>query len=194
MYNPNLNNVLLVDVKDLKDLGFLTEELDETSSSIAIKYTQDNKIQSTIGTKLYFILLDEVEKNYDDNNYVIPEKYKILLDSYIYQSLGYFVTGELLIPMTNKLRNKGLVDTSDDRVTPVDYSTTRSLINFYNERGEFYLDMLVKYIQQNYTLYPEFYQGNSFDKLSDTKTFKSSIYIRKNNKCGGNYINYTQNN
>jgi len=184
MYNPNLNNILIVDVKDLKDLGFLTEELDEILVPNAIKYVQDSKVQNALGTKLYFILLEEINKKCDDDLYIIPEKYNILLSNYIYTAVGYLVNGELMLPMTLKMKNKGLIESSDDRVTPQDSYTVKSTKTYYDDRGEFYLDMLVKYIQQNYQTYPEFFSVGSYDKVSDTNVYKSSIYFPK--KCGNN--------
>ena len=180
MYNPNLNNILIVDVKDLKDLGFLTEELDEILIPNAIKFVQDSVVQNAIGTKLYFTLLNEINTKYDNPSYVIPEKYEILLNNYIYACMGYFVNGELLLPMTQKLRNKGLINTEDDKVTTQDYQTLKSSKTYYDDRGQFYLDLLVKYIIQNHQTYPEFYSTDDcLDKQSDTNVFKSSIFFPK---------------
>lgn len=186
MFNPDLLNVLMCDTKDLKDLGFISEELDELLIPNAIQYIQDSKIQNVLGTELYQLLLSEAEHKENTKNdtvpYIIPEKYAVLLYNYIFQCLGYFVQAELYLPTTNKLRNKGLLNTSDDKVTPIDYATLNSSIKYYNDRGEFYLDQLIRYLQQNITLYPEYYDYNCYDKTANPVAFKSGIYFRR--KCG----------
>ena len=177
MFNPALTSILMCDTKDLKDLGFLSEELDELLVPNAIQYVQDSKIQNILGTELYQTLLVEINKKVDDNLYEIPEKYTILLYNYIFNALGYFVQSELYLPMTNKLRNKGLLNTSDDKVTPIDYATIKSSITYYNDRGEFYLDQLSRYILQNVTLYPEYTTADCRDKISNERAFNSPIYF-----------------
>lgn len=185
MFNPNLLNVLMCDTKDLKDLGFISEELDELLIPNAIQFIQDSKIQNILGTSLYQVLLSEINSKVDDDLYVIPEKYTVLLYNYIFNALGYFVQAELYLPSTNKLRNKGLLNTSDDKVTPVDYATLNSSIKYYNDRGEFYLDQLIRYIRQNITEYPEYYDYEYANKIANPVAFKSTVYFRK--RC----CNYT---
>lgn len=182
MFNPNLLNVLMCDTKDLKDLGFISEELDELLIPNAIQFIQDSKVQNVLGTELYQLLLSEISNKVDDNLYEIPQKYSVLLYNYIFNALGYFVQAELYLPTTNKLRNKGLVNTSDDKVTPVDYATLNSSIKYYNDRGEFYLDQLIRYLKQNIQLYPEYYDYACYDKTANPVAFHSGIYFRK--RCG----------
>lgn len=173
--NPNLNNILMTEASTLKQLGYLTEELDESRIPLSIKYVQDTKIQSVIGTPIYNLILTNIKNN------SIESRFSILLDNYIVSSIGYFVESELQLPTSNKLRNKGVVNTSDDKVSGLDIQSIKYMNNYLNDRGEYYLNELSNYIQQNLSTYPEYFQHQTFDTMPDKSVFKCSIYLGEEN-------------
>ena len=176
MIQPQNNYYLLTDAKALKDLGYITEEFDEVFIPNAIKFISDSKIQGCLGAKLYEVILSSVKANIE-NGTSIPSRISILLDNYIVDSLGWFVQGELVIPTTNKLRNKGLITTSDDKVNTVSTSEMKYQIEYFNNRGEMYLDLMTRYIQQNISDYPEWCNSDSNDIKSDKQAYKCQIYL-----------------
>lgn len=171
MLKPEYNNVLFADASTLKQLGFLTEELDETRIPLAIKFSQDTKVLNVLGQGIHNKILKQITEGNLEN------RFKILLDNYVLSAIGYLVEAELQIPLTNKLRNKGVVNTSDEKVTNISLKDIQTISNHYIDRAELYLDNLSRYIEQNLSVYPEYYQNDALDKHPDNQPFKSAIYL-----------------
>ena len=179
MLKPEYNNILFADASTLKQLGFLTEELDETRIPLAIKFSQDTKVLDVLGQGIY----NKVLKQINDNT--LEDRFKLLLDNYIVSAIGYLTEAELQIPIANKLRNKGVVNTTDDRVTAVSLKDIQAISNHYIDRAELYLSNLSKYIEQNLSIYPEYYQNDALDKHPDNQPYKCGIFLG-NSKIGCN--------
>lgn len=178
MLKPQYNNVLFANASSLKQLGFLTEELDETRIPLAVKFSQDTKILGVLGQGIYNKILQQI------NDGVLESRFSILLDNYIVSAIGYLVEAELQIPTSNKLRNKGVVNTTDDKVNSVSLRDINLISNHYNDRAELYLSNLSKYIEQNLNIYPEYYQNDALDKHPDNQPFKIGIYLgNSRNNC-----------
>lgn len=185
MKNPNNNNVLMVSIKTLKDSQFIAEELEEVLVTPIIHFIQSNRIQGGIGTNLYEVILSAISDSLLEVNPVqIPDRIKNLLDSYIKQSMGYFLQAELVIPMSRKLRNMGVNDAYDTNVVSASIQDLEYQIEYYNNRGEHYLNELVNYIKANSQDYPEFFDNDCYDTIP-SKVFKSALFLGKDKVCGG---------
>jgi hypothetical protein len=171
MIITNINNVLMTNADTLKTLGYLTAELDESRVPVTIKFLQDTKIQSVLGTQLFNLMLTQIESG------IVETRLVNLLDSFIVSAIGYFIEAELTIPTSFKLRNKGVIASSDDKVADIDLKTIQYTIDWYNNRGEAYLANLVHYIDANTNIYPEWLQNGIGDKHPDKQPYKCNIYL-----------------
>ena len=72
----------------------------------AIKLAQDIALQEIIGTKLYNYIQDNID--------TLESPYIELVEEYIQPYLLYKVLSEIIIPITYKISNFGLVNTNDE--------------------------------------------------------------------------------
>lgn len=165
---------LLVDFDDLKNLGFIDENLNETKGNILIKTIQDIHIQSALSTQLYRELLRQVELNN-----IMPQ-YGYLIDEYIIFAIGYYVKAQLCVDNNFKLRQNALAKMSD---TNSDYSNLKE-VNYVKQenedKGEWYVNRLIKYLNDNKTIYPEWnVQVQPSDIIASTGGFSFGLKVGK---------------
>ena len=101
------NNVLFISEKTLKQSTFIPENLDATYLVQPITYAQDQLIQPVLGGKLYHRLQDGIANN--DLN----ENETILLKDYIQPVMINQVLSDIIMEISFKIRNLGVVTTGD---------------------------------------------------------------------------------
>lgn len=122
----------------------------------AIKLAQDIALQEVIGTNLY---------NYIQNNFEsLTGLYEELLEQYIQPFLLYKVLSEIVIPITYKIGNFGLVTTNDENQSVSDQ--VDKIKTYYDNKANTYKKRLQDYIV---------YNRNSFPELKEFK-FPKDIY------------------
>ena len=109
--NPN---VILAGPNAVKNRTAVNKNVEESDLFVAVLSAQDVELQSIIGNKLLWKLQDLVATA--DINNVQNESYKILLDNYIIPFLCVIAAIKVIPVVQYKIRNKGLVTTSDDKV------------------------------------------------------------------------------
>ena len=167
-----------------KNVLFITEQLfkERTGASNAIdakqlfpmiKVAGDIYIQPALGSRLYLRLQDGIDADNLTNNE------KTLIDDYITDALIWYTMSMLPITMGYQLFSKGFLQkTSEESNTP-SRSDLELIEQKYQSMAEFYKTRLIKYLQENYVLYYEYFNtGSGFDVIfPEEKAYNCPIYL-----------------
>lgn len=113
----------------------------------AILSAQDIELQGIIGKSMLNCLKDKVTNNTIDGNY------KILLEEYIHPYLCHQVLSEIIIPISFKITNAGVVSVEDEKLYRTDYDKLALLKDFYQNKANAYKLRLQNYLIDNH--FPE---------------------------------------
>lgn len=148
----------------------------------AIKLAQDIALQEIIGTKLYNYIQDNIS--------TLESPYIELLEEYIQPYLLYKVLSEIIIPITYKISNFGLVNTNDENESVSDQ--VDKLRTYYDNKANVYKKRLQDYCIANRTNIPELYKFE-FPKDIYPNLYSSSncnIWLGGERGKGIDYIDY----
>lgn len=159
-------NVLLISEDYIKSESNLDNNVSGKYLQSAIKLAQDIELQSTIGTKLLEALQKKcidwvdpsvegaVADSIDDPDNI---KYKELLDYYVTPFLLFQVLSEVIVPITYKLSNFGVMRTDDEKDIAADASQVNLLRKYYKDKADFFKTRLQDFIITYYNEFPELY-------------------------------------
>lgn len=170
--------VLLCSAKTLKDMSVVNDNLEEGTISATIRYCQDNDLHKIIGSNLLWKLQELVGEKVigEEEN----EKYKILLDEYIIPYMVNRSVGELIPMISYKIKNKGLVTTSDEHVQTASITEVEKMTEMYKGKAVEYSNLLKKFLCLNRTEYPELNctcDGLENADFGDSNNTTCSIYL-----------------
>ena len=115
---------LLISVAELKTNTIISGNVDDKFLLSAIMTCQEVHLEDLIGTALYHriqeLIYNTVKKQIDNINAPENEIYRTLLDEYIKPFLKSKCTVELLYIVSYKMKNAGMVKTSDTNVANAD--------------------------------------------------------------------------
>lgn len=157
-------NILLISEDYIKSESNLDNNVSGKYLQSAIKLAQDIALQSTIGTKLLESLQKkcmDTEDNIDNEENI---KYKELLDYYIQPFLLYQVLSDIIIPITYKLSNFGVMRTDDEKDIVAEPSQVNLLKKYYQDKADFFKNRLQDWVITYYNDFPELY---SYKPLKD---------------------------
>lgn len=167
-------DVLLISEDYVKSESMLDSNVSGKYLLTAIKLAQDVELQSILGTSL----LEGVQKKVFDNTIHLSENesYKTLLDGYIQPYLLYQVLCEIVIPISYKMSNFGVMQSSDEKDYAVDNKQINLVKTYYADKANVYKARLQNWIVYNRTEFPE---------LSDFE-FPKDIYpnLYSSSGCG----------
>lgn len=146
-----MNNVLLISEKTLKQTTFIPQNLDANYLTQPIVYAQDQLIQPVLGGKLYKRLLDGIK---EDN---LTENELILLKDYIQPVMINQVLSDIVMEISFKVRNLGVVTTGDTNVYNASMKDCQYLQQMYADRAAFYVNRLEEYLRCNQNLFKPYY-------------------------------------
>lgn len=141
---------------------FITEEYLKDNSPASVRSSMDEiypfaktaeevYIQIAIGTRLFDRLVESLQaspKNTTANEIVLLKKIRSCLVWYtIYDALPF---------LADKVRNIGVVKQISETTTPSDESSVKGLRKECKNKGDFYLQMLQRYLCENSDLFPEY--------------------------------------
>lgn len=151
-------DVLLISEDFIKSESNLDQNVSGNYLGPAIRLAQDIELQSTIGTKLLESIQKKIISTDDDINLEINKKYKDLLDYYIQPFLLYSVLDEIIIPISYKLSNFGVMRSDDEKTYSSDHSQVSLLKKHYTDKANFFKRRLQDWVITNYSDFPELYE------------------------------------
>ena len=133
----------LITVEELKQDGFVNQNLENEYLYSAIDEAQDIFLREIIGDSLYETLQNKLsEANIDG-------VYQTLLDLYVKIYLKYKVLALLCVPLNFKIRNIGIAQQFSNEVNTTSLEDTKYIQNYYEGKADFYANRLTKFLQTN---------------------------------------------
>lgn len=178
-------NVLLISEDYIKSESNLDFNVSGKYLMSAIKLAQDIELQSTIGTRLLEALQKKVINWIDPNtpmpleapDIIIPSlpypprepisdsieddkniRYKELLDLYVQPFLLYQVLSEIVIPLSFKISNFGIMRTDDEKDYAAEYDKVMLIKKYYKDKADFFKNRLQDWVISNYSDFKELYE------------------------------------
>lgn len=164
-----MSKVYLISEDVLKNETILNDNTGAEYIGPAIETSQDIYLQQLIGSELLDKLYDDVE------NDSLTEPYKILIDDYITNYLKYKVLSEIVIPLSYKYRNAGIIQTTTNNTISTTLRDAQLVQNHYEMRATFYAERLTTYLNTNSSIFPEYKSTrDSADIMADSESYKTN--------------------
>ena len=166
-------NILFITTSLFKERTGASNAIDDKQLFPMIKVAQDIFIQPTLGSTLYKRLQSGIEANNLNNNE------KLLLNDYITDSLIWYTMSMLPMTMGFQLFSKGFLQKSSEESQTPSRSDLELIEQKYKSMAEFYNTRMIRYLQQNYNLYSEYFNyGSDIDTIfPEKKTYTCPIFI-----------------
>lgn len=146
-------NVILVSPSKIKQLTSVNGNVEESDMFTAALNAQNTDLQPVIGSRLLWKLQELVatgQLSLEENMH-----YKVLLDQYVQPFLCVMSALKLVPTVQFKMRNKGLVTTSDDKVTNSSWYEMKSFMELLRTESTTYANLLKEFLTKNWSLFPE---------------------------------------
>ena len=191
----NFRNTLLISVKELKSNGTLfSNNVDDGYLNSTIITCQEVYLEQITGTALYHKLqmlvynqiTGQKDGIYDPGN----EDYRELLEEMVKPYLKARATVDILYPVSYKIRNMGVMKSSDTNIQNADMNDIKYLEKQYNTYVAEYEQRLSKYLCANKEKFEELAADVPayFDQPSLGKDYanESGLWLgsKKNKACG----------
>ena len=191
----NFRTTLLISAKELKNNGtILSGNIDDNYLSSTIVTCQEVYLEQITGTALYhklqMLVYNQIIGQEDGIYAPGNEDYRELLEEMVKPYLKARATVDILYPVSYKIRNMGVMKSSDTNLQNADMSDIKYLEKQYLTYVAEYEQRLSKYLCANKELFPELAADvpSYFDKPSVGKNYANECGLwlgsKKNNSCG----------
>lgn len=191
----NFRTTLLISAKELKNNGtILSGNIDDNYLSSTIVTCQEVYLEQITGTALYhklqMLVYNQITGQEDGIYSPGNEDYRELLEEMVKPYLKARATVDILYPVSYKIRNMGVMKSSDTNLQNADMSDIKYLEKQYNTYTSEYEQRLSKYLCDNKKLFPELEADipSYFDKPSLGKNYANECGLwlgsKKNKNCG----------
>lgn len=166
-------NILFITEDTFKSRTGASNNIDGKQIFPMIKVAGDMYIQPALGSKLYQRLQDGI----DADNLTANEK--VLIDYYITDCLVWFTMSLLPMTMGYQLFSKGFLQKQSEESQTPSRADLELIEQKYKSMAEFYKTRLIKYLQENYTLFYEYLNtGSGLDVIfPEEKAYTSPLYL-----------------
>lgn len=151
--------IMLISPSEVKAASYLGDNFDEQMLGQAIREAQEVHLQSIIGTALLEKLKDLVGETLDGGESGITAAenavYKTLLDDYITPYLAEKVQSVVVLPMTLKIRNMGLIKNADENAYQQATEDIYKVQRRFNTKADRYATQISKYLCKHREEMPE---------------------------------------
>lgn len=170
-------NTLLVSVATLKARSAVHNNVDEKLLLPELKVAQDMEIQPALGSALFNRLIAGVEA--DD----LSSDEETLIDDYITDAVMWFVLMTMPVATSFQFFTKGVVRTTGDNVESLSMGDLVEIAQYYRKRAEFYRERLIRYLQENSTLYTQYSYSSDNDINPSSGGYTMQLYL-EDDECG----------
>lgn len=168
------SNILLLSDQMIKDRTAIHGNIDSELIKPVIKVAQDIYIKPVLGSALFDKLQTDISSSGTTTG-----NYKILLDSYILDTLMWYVLSELPLTLSYQFWNKGVIRKQGIDTDLPSMTELETIHAKYKNWAEYYSNRLRLYLKQNASLFPEYLNpGNGIDTINpDHKSFSMPVYL-----------------
>jgi hypothetical protein len=167
---------LFISENDIKDTSYLDENIEPKLIKVSILKCQDLIIQRVLGGVLYRLIQKQI---FDDN---LEDRFKLLLDDYIQNALLWAVLSDSQLPLSYKMRNKGVQKQNSENSESADLSEIKFLKQEFTNSSQMYLFDLENYLCANTKIYPEYIEYKEGEVLKRQNTINNTFYLGNANK------------
>ena len=163
---------LLISQSTLQSKSIINDNVDWEMIKPVVEVVQDLYLQKIIGTDLFVKLQTDVD-NYITSSTPIPVNYKLLLDNYITDYLCWMVVAHSGNVIKYRYMNKGVMEKNSENSQPISDEQFTAITKTWLNYAEQYGEQLIKYINNNTTLYPEYTSNSGSDDTPNGMAFDS---------------------
>lgn len=166
-------NIIFITEQTFKERTGASNQIDAKQIFPMVKVAGDMFIQPALGSRLYKRLEDGVVANNLTNDE------ETLIDDYLTDALIWYTMSLLPMTMGFQLFSKGFLQkTSEESNTP-SRADLELLEQKYLSLAEFYKTRMIRYLQENYTLFFEYINtGSGYDVIfPEEKAYSCPIYL-----------------
>lgn len=160
--------------ENLRKTGIINESVKAYCTEGLIYNIERQVLTPVLSKKLYIEFMKQLA-----NNNILPY-YKELLNDYIQYAVAYRLKSELMVELTFNLKTSGVAQNNLDKTSTISLKDVKELQAQYIEKAQWYLSEMLKYINSNIEMFPEF---NVCEKPSDIVTsvdkYKCPIFTKK---------------
>lgn len=170
--------VFLISSNTMKKRGLITDPTLEYICKVAIETAQKIGLRGILGDclieKLQYLVstkdpqTGELLINLEENH-----NYRVLLNNYITDYLVYKTMSEAVVPMRDKMRNAGVVNTIDNNYQQPAWEEITYVKRYWADAAEYFGNMLRQYVENHLDMYPEY---NACDSCNNTNGKQQKIY------------------
>lgn len=153
----------------LKEQYVLDANIDDKIINASINNAQGYYIRRVLGTKLYERCVNEI-------NNTLSMDIKVLLDEYIQPALIHYSMSEIYNYLLYRATARGIVVKDNDGSVTVNSDVIEKLRREEISKGNYYADLLTRYIIDNQSKYPEYNQSNGVSDVPPQNNFRRLFY------------------
>ena len=142
------NIILFISPTQLKKETTLGGSVDDNNLAPAIRMAQERFILPALGESLYDTLQTQISGNSVGTNE------GNLLSAYIRPALVFLAYAEALPLLRLRIVNNAVTVMDSEQSTAATYADLKPIMNRAKELGQFHLERLIEYIDNNPTLFP----------------------------------------
>lgn len=173
-----MTTALFIGEQDIKDMSYLDENVDVNLIRPVIVEAQGMHILPLLGTGLHDNVSAQIIAG------TLSTLNRTLLNSYCAKSLVYWTLYEGVDVLTFKMTNKSIIKRTSENGNSIEVSDVKRLMSRLKDKAEYYDTRLVKYLMENYTSYPLYYNpGDGIDTVIPRKdTYKTGMVLGRTHK------------
>lgn len=179
--------VLLISEIKLKNFTNINKNVDMDVLKAEVQIAQDIDLQTTLGSKFYHHLLDQVQAT--GNTFTVDEK--ILVDEYIQPFLIQTAYFNAMPQIMYRTMNNGITQGTMENSTAVDIETMKYLRNIQKMRADFYLQRLMDYLLtgRGQNKFPDYNNASTIDGMVPDRIqkYNNGIYLGRSTRQGWGY-------
>lgn len=142
-----MDKILLISETNLKENSLVQLNVDTKILAQTILQSQFTQLRPVLGDTLYNKVLDDVKQTVNDSGY--SQQYKELLEGYIQPYLTVEVQRNLIINLSYRLTNKGILKYTDSNASTLGSSDTEYVKNYFDNLTSSYKVALIDYLHDN---------------------------------------------
>ena len=158
---------------DLKNNSVLSDNIDYKMLGQLIDDVQEQRIHPILGTELYNRMKSDVAANTLAGNYLT------LMNDYIQRCIIAFIIADSPMYISVRYLNKGIMTKTSETSSQVSMSDMKEVIDWWQNRAQWYAERITAYLCENSTLFPEYDNGNDAgdDIAPNSQNFFSGMLL-----------------
>ena len=173
-----------ISIDEIKQNKVINANVDEEYIEPALKEAQDIYLREILGDSLYTAIEERINEN------TLADKYATLVEQYIKPYLENRMLSSLVIPISMKIRNAGVIQQFDQGFNTSNVKDVAYLADYHKGKVEFYGNRLTAYLSKNASDFPEWVVSSENITNPTVSQTVGTIYLGNSKKrsCGAKNV------